>query len=380
MASMVRRGRAGVFSARFRFISVCFRAKSLNAIADNHAGRTRNAPGISSKNSLQRPSIKRQQLYIQEHPFVPSALHPERRLRLRALPWPAGSHRGPCGSGRRRAGAHAHGRRQEPVLPGAGHSSPAGGPGRGHRGVAADRADARPGGRAARGGRGGCLPQFHAGLAAGAGRGAAPGPRRDHPALRRARTADHATLPGTAGRPVPARPTVDVRHRRGALREPMGARLPARVPPAHRAARALRQRAAHCPHGHGRCADARRHRRAPAAAGGAAVRQQLRPAQHPLSHRGKERRHHAAAALHRARAPGRRGRGGCLPQFHAGLAAGAGRGAAPGPRRDHPALRRARTADHATLPGTAGRPVPARPTVDVRHRRGAAPPPRNSRP
>jgi hypothetical protein len=70
MASMVRRGRAGVFSARFRFISVCFRARSPNAIADNHAGRTRNAPGISGKTAQRRP--KRQQLSFQSIRLSPA--------------------------------------------------------------------------------------------------------------------------------------------------------------------------------------------------------------------------------------------------------------------------------------------------------------------
>ena len=43
-----------------------------------------------------------------------------------------------------------------------------------------------------------------------------------------------------------------VRHRRGALRQPVGPRLPAGVPRADGAARALRRRAAHRAHGHGR--------------------------------------------------------------------------------------------------------------------------------
>ncbi len=101
---------------------------------------------------------------------------------------------------------------------------------------------------------------------------------------------------------------VAVRDRRSALREPVGPRLPARVPRADGAARALRRRAAHRAHRHRRCADARRHRRAAAARGGAPVRLQLRPAEHPLHHRREEGRDHAAAALHRARARGRCGR------------------------------------------------------------------------
>ena len=73
-----------------------------------------------------------------------------------------------------------------------------------------------------------------------------------------------------------------VRDRRGALRQPVGPRLPAGVPGADGAARALSRRAAHRADRHGRRTHPRRHRRAPAAGGGAPVRQQLRPAQHPL--------------------------------------------------------------------------------------------------
>jgi hypothetical protein len=89
-----------------------------------------------------------------------------------------------------------------------------------------------------------------------------------------------------------------VRHRRGALRQPVGPRLPAGIPRPDGAARALPRRAAHRAHRHRRRPHARRHRRAAAAAGGAPVRQQLRPAQHPLPHRREEGPHAAAAALH----------------------------------------------------------------------------------
>ena len=50
------------------------------------------------------------------------------------------------------------------------------------------------------------------------------------------------------------------------------------------------ERAAHRAHRHRRRADARRHRRAAAARGGAPVRLQLRPAEHPLHHRREEGR------------------------------------------------------------------------------------------
>ena len=47
---------------------------------------------------------------------------------LGAIPWFAGAHHWRCGGRWRRAGAgaDAHGRRQKPVLPGAGHRAPAG--------------------------------------------------------------------------------------------------------------------------------------------------------------------------------------------------------------------------------------------------------------
>ena len=61
---------------------------------------------------------------------------------------PAG-HRRTCRRRRRRPGADAHRRRQEPVLPGAGDRAPPRRAGRGGGRQPADRADARPGRRAA---------------------------------------------------------------------------------------------------------------------------------------------------------------------------------------------------------------------------------------
>jgi hypothetical protein len=84
-------------------------------------------------------------------------------VRLPRLPRPAGADRRACGRRRRRPGADAHRRRQEPVLPGAGHRAPprrAGGDGGGQP---ADRADARPGRRAGGSGRASRLPELHAG-------------------------------------------------------------------------------------------------------------------------------------------------------------------------------------------------------------------------
>jgi monooxygenase len=74
---------------------------------------------------------------------------------------PAGRHRRACRRRRRCAGADAHRRRQVAVLPGAGAAAPR----HRHRGLAADRADAGPGRRAAPERRARGLPQFVAGRA-----------------------------------------------------------------------------------------------------------------------------------------------------------------------------------------------------------------------
>ena len=112
--------------------------------------------------------------------------------------------------------------------------------GRRRRHLAADRADAGPGRRAARARRARGLPQLD------------PGSRR---AARRSRTRSWpASSTCSTSRPsgcapidaAAARPRHDraVRDRRGALRVAVGPRLPARLPGAVRAARALARRAA----------------------------------------------------------------------------------------------------------------------------------------
>ena len=82
--------------------------------------------------------------------------------------------------------------------------------------------------------------------------GKADAARRSHAGLRGAGARHHAALPGAAGLAVRARPARAVRHRRGALRQPVGPRLPAGIPGAHGAARALSAGAAHRAHGDGR--------------------------------------------------------------------------------------------------------------------------------
>ncbi len=242
-------------------------------------------------------------------------------FRARRLPRRAARNRAARGRRRRRAGADADGRRQVAVLPVAGAAA-----GR-HRGgrLAADRADAGPGRRARAARRAGGVPQLDARRRRGARRGARPGRRRARPALRRTRAAGHAALPRTA------RPHAGgaLRHRRGALRLAVGPRLPARVPAALGAARALPGRPEDRPHRHGRSPDPRRDRRAPVARGRARVRLELRPPEHPLHDRRQARRARAAAAVHPRPSRGR-GRHRLLPVAPAGgrngrMAAGPGR-------------------------------------------------------
>ena len=274
--------------------------------------------------------------------------HPARGVRLRRVSRPATGCDRPHHRRRRRAGADAHGRRQVAVLPGPGHCPPARGAGRDAGDFAPDRADARPGGRAARGGRGRGFPQFHTRLGANAGHRAAPARRPADAAVRRAGARGHAALSGPAGHAARARRLEPVRHRRSTLREPVGPRFPARIPSADGAARALAERAAHRPHGHRRRGHARRHRRAAAAAKRRAIRQQLRPAQHPLHHRREEGRHAPAAAVHPARARGR-GRHRLLP-----VAPPRGRAGADAVRsrhRRHALPRRSARARAAAEPG-----------------------------
>ena len=200
--------------------------------------------------------------------------HPAPGVRLRLLPRPpAGDHRA-SHRGRRRARADADRRRQVALLP----DSRAGPPR--HRGghLPADRADAGPGGRHAGARRPGRLPELHPGTGRAARDGVRVPGRRPGPALPGPGATAHRVHRGAA-RPGHG---LAVRHRRGALRVPVGARLPPRLPHPVRAARAL---AAGAPHR----ADRHRHRRHPGRDRGparpgwrASFRGQLRPPQHQL--------------------------------------------------------------------------------------------------
>ena len=124
--------------------------------------------------------------------------------------------------------------------------------------------------------------------------------RRARPALPRARAAQlrvHQAVP----RGRPHRP---LRDRRGALRGPVGPRLPARLPRAVRARRALARRAAHRAHGHRHRGHASRDHDAALARGRPALRVELRPAQHPVPHRAQARGAQAAARLRAQRGRG----------------------------------------------------------------------------
>ena len=136
-------------------------------------------------------------------------------------------------------------------------------------------------------------------------RGRAPARRRRarYP-LRRARAAG-AGAHAVADR---AGPGLAVRDRRGALRVAVGPRLPARVPAIARARRALPERAARGADRDRRRAHAGGDRHRAQARERGPLRRQLRPAQHPLHHRGdgQHRRARAAVAVHRRRASQRR--------------------------------------------------------------------------
>ena len=227
------------------------------------------------------------------------ARHPPRDVRLSGVPRRAGRDRRSRRGRRRRARADAHRRRQVAVLPDPVAAA------RRHRRrrVAADRADAGPGGRAEAGGRARGVPQFVAGRGRGArGRARARG-RRARPPLRRAGAADDGALP----RPPLPRAHRALRDRRGALRVAVGTRLSSGVPRAVGAARALPRRSARRAHRHRRSADARGDHRAPGTRSRADLRVELRPPQHPLHDRRQGRAARAAAALHPRRARGRRG-------------------------------------------------------------------------
>ena len=219
-------------------------------------------------------------------------------------------------------------------------------------GQPADRADARPGRCAGRGRRACGLPQLHPEPGRDPARRARDDERPAGAGLRRARTRDHAALPGPARFAAGARPARPVCHRRGALRQPVGPRLPRGLPLAQRAARALSRGAAHRADGHRRRPHPRRHRRAAAAAEGPGLHQQLRPAQHPLRHRRERQRPRPAAALHQRRTR-RRGRHRLLPVAQEGRR---DRRLAGGRRHPRPALpRRPRQRGAPPPPG----PLPA---------------------
>ena len=108
------------------------------------------------------------------------------RLRLRAVPRRAGRDHRAGGERRRRGRAHAHRRRQEPLLPDPRAAA------RGHRrrGLAAHRAHARPGRRARRNRRARGLPQLDPGRRRARRRRARLPRGRARPALHRPRAAE----------------------------------------------------------------------------------------------------------------------------------------------------------------------------------------------
>ena len=183
------------------------------------------------------------------------------------------------------------------------------------------------------------MPQFHPFLRGSAGSRGRRERREDRPAVHRPGTVDGRAHPGPA-LPRGARP---LRHRRGALRLPVGARLPSRVPAAFRPARALPRGAKDRAHRDRGRTHPPRDRAAPGPRGRADVRQRLRPAEHPVRRDPQEPGEAAASALHRGAsqerrrhrvlsvaAPGRRHRG--VVARHRG-----GRAAVPrGPRCVHP--------------------------------------------
>ncbi len=238
-------------------------------------------------------------------------------------PLPGGDRRHP---GRRRGclRADADRRRQVPLLPDPG-AVPTGG---GDRRLAADLADEGPGRRPGRQRRARRFLQLLSHRRRGP-----PGPgqtpcRGTRPALPRPGAADERGVPGAAGRD----PHCPVRHRRGALRLPVGARLPSRVHPARPAAPGFSPGAAAGADRHRRSPDPRRHPRPPAAAPGQSLRRRLRPPQHPLQRRRQAEALRPAAGLFKraARRGGDRLR--ALPQAGRGGGGEAGGNGAQGRR------------------------------------------------
>ena len=197
------------------------------------------------------------------------------RVRLPDVSRPPGGDHPPRGRRRRRAGADAHRRRQEPVLPDSRRSSV---PGAGivvsplialmqdqvealhEAGVAATLINSTLTPAVAR--------ERERALAAG---------RFDLVYVSPERLSDRVVP--RAARAFAARA---VRHRRGPLREPVGPRLPSRVPRPRRAGAPFPAGAAHRAHRHRRRADAARDPRAPEPAARRPLRRRLRSSQHPL--------------------------------------------------------------------------------------------------
>ena len=276
---------------------------------------------------------------------------------------PAGPARGGRGRGRgpRRAGGHAHRLGQVALLPAAG--AHAGGP---HaRGLAARVADAGPGaGARARGARLRRPGQRAAGRGDQPPRGRARGGRRAAAALRGARAVLLARLPGAD----PARPDRAVRGRRGALRVPVGARLPARLLPAgRRRALARRERDPRLDRD-GHAAGGGRHRGPARAARPGARVHRVRPAE-PLV-RGRAVREQAGRPPRdrgRARRAGRAA-GDRLRGHARGLASASPRGSGPssGSRRS------------PTTPACRATPAPRRSAASWPARRRSSSPPTRS--
>ena len=169
----------------------------------------------------------------------------------------------------RRLGRAADRRRQERLLSDPGHPPPRPGP----RGLAPDRPDDRPGRGPEAAGRRRRPPGFRrlAGRAVGdLGRGPV---RRSGPAVCLARRPGGGGHDGPAGRTAPE----PDRHRRGPLRQPVGARFPSRLSQPGSAGRAVPERPAHRRHRHRRRPHPRRHPALAAARRSQGLRRQFRP-------------------------------------------------------------------------------------------------------
>ena len=224
------------------------------------------------------------------------------------------------------------------------------------RDLAADRPDARPGRGAEAGGR--CRGRAQLlDVAGAAGRGHAACPRRcARPALCRARAARRAQLP-----PAPHGPRYRALcDRRGALREPVGPRLPAGVSRARDPRRCLPACAAHRADRDRRSDDARRHHRAPAARRGDGLRAELRPAQHRLRHRrsGSRGRSSCSSSCRGTRARAASSIACRAPRSTAPRSSCARRGSTPCPTTPgwtRPSARPTRTPSSRTMPSASSR-------------------------